>query len=265
MRGRVLIIAGSDSGGGAGIQADTKTVTALGGFAMTAITALTAQNTLGVHGIKEVSLDFIEAQMRACLDDLGADAIKTGMLHSVPVIERVMTVLQDYPNIPLICDPVMRAKGGAALLQTEAEAALRERILPRAYMVTPNVPEAEALTGLSITNADEMEAAGKALINLGAQLAVMKGGHLVSDTMTDLLVSAQTCQPLAPGRTRSPSLHTHGTGCTLAAALATGVAQDMDAFSAAERAVTFVAGAMANAPGYGAGHGPLNHAWQTHP
>lgn len=264
MNGRVLIIAGSDSGGGAGIQADIKSVTALGGFAMTALTALTAQNTMGVHGVHEVPLDFIEQQIRVCLDDLGADSIKTGMLHSAPVIERVVKVLADYSEIPLICDPVMRAKGGAALLQDEAQSALSELLLPRAYAVTPNIPEAEALTGLTINTPEDMDAAGKALCNMGAHLALMKGGHLESDTMTDLLVSPTTCQALAPGRPRSDSRHTHGTGCTLAAALAAGIAQGMDTFAAAERAVLYVGGAMKHAPRYGAGHGPLNHAWQTH-
>ena len=265
MKGRVLIIAGSDSGGGAGIQADIKAVTALGGFAMTALTALTAQNTLGVHGIEEVSLDFIEQQIRVTLEDLGADVIKTGMLHSAPVIERVVKVLNDYPQIPLIADPVMRAKGGAKLLQDAAQAALSDLLLPRAYILTPNVPEAEALTGLRIQNAAELQMAGQQLCLQGPRLTLMKGGHLPGALMTDFLVSAQSAQPLVSGRSRSDSVHTHGTGCTLASALATGIAQDMDAFSAAERAVTYVAGAMAHAPGYGRGHGPLNHAWRTHP
>lgn len=265
MNGRVLIIAGSDSGGGAGIQADIKAVSALGGFAMTAITALTAQNTRGVHGIEEVSPDFIEQQIRVTLDDLGADAIKTGMLHSVPVIERVTKVLADYPNIPLIADPVMRAKGGANLLQDEAQAALVELLLPRTYIITPNVPEAEALTGLTIETDRQMADAGMALCRLGPQLALMKGGHLTGAAMHDLLVNARMAQDLVPGRKRSDSLHTHGTGCTLASALAVSIAQDLDAFSAAARAVTYVAGAMAHAPGYGAGHGPLNHSWQTSP
>ena len=277
MKGRVLIIAGSDSGGGAGIQADIKTVTALGGFSMTALTALTAQNTEGVHGVQEVPLDFIEQQIRVCLDDVGADVIKTGMLHAAAVIERVVAVLADYPDIPLVCDPVMRAKGGAVLLQDSAQAALKNVLLPRATLVTPNVPEAEALTGLTIVDAQTMATAGRALsahlnasltpsLNAqGAGWALMKGGHLPGEAMIDLLVSAQSCQPLVPGRRRSASRHTHGTGCTLAAALAIGIAQGMDAFAAAQQAVSFVAGAMAQAPGYGTGHGPLNHAWQTHP
>ena len=265
MRGRVLIIAGSDSGGGAGSQADIKTVTALGGFAMTALTALTAQNTQGVHGVHEVPLDFIEQQIQVCLDDLGADAIKTGMLHSAKVIERVVKTLSAYPPIPLICDPVMRAKGGAALLEDEAQAALAKILLPRAHIITPNIPEAQALTQQTIETPDAMDTAGKALCAQGADLALMKGGHLNHGPMIDLLVSSHTCQALVPGRDRTDSRHTHGTGCTLAAALATGIAQDMDVFSAAQRAVKFVDGALTHAPGYGGGHGPLNHAWQTHP
>ncbi len=265
MHGKVLIIAGSDSGGGAGIQADIKSVTALGGFAMTALTALTAQNSRGVHAIHEVPLEFIEQQIRACLDDFGADAIKTGMLHSADVIACVHRVLADYPQIPLICDPVMRAKGGAALLQDSAQTALRELLLPRSFIITPNVPEAQVLTGRTIPDVDAMAAAGAALCAFGCQLALMKGGHLPGQAMTDLLVSVQTCQELAPGRARADSRHTHGTGCTLAAALAAGIAQGLDPFAAADRAVCFVAGALAQAPGYGHGHGPLNHAWQTHP
>ena len=265
MKGRVLIIAGSDSGGGAGIQGDIKSVTALGGFAMTAITALTAQNSQGVHSVHELPIDFIEQQVRVCLDDFGADAIKTGMLHSTSVIECIVRVLADYPGIPLICDPVMRAKGGHALLQDRAQSALKALLLPRALVVTPNIPEAEDLTGLAISNADSMIKAGEALCDLGCQLALMKGGHLSDPIMTDFLVSKKTYHSLVPGRKRSSIRHTHGTGCTLAAALATGIAQDMDACRAASRAVTYVAGALAHAPGYGKGHGPLNHAWQTHP
>ena len=232
---------------------------------MTAITALTAQNTLGVHGIEEVPLDFIERQIRVNLEDLGADAIKTGMLHSPHVIDRVARVLDDYDSIPLIVDPVMRAKGGAKLLHDEAQAALSEQIVSRAYMVTPNVPEAEALTMHPIRDVEDMRHAGQKLCAMGAHLALMKGGHLATTEMTDLLVSSRTSQVLAPGRPRSNSAHTHGTGCTLASALACGIAQGLDSFSAAERGVTYVAGALKHAPGYGQGHGPLNHAWQTHP
>ncbi|MGB0784858.1 MAG: bifunctional hydroxymethylpyrimidine kinase/phosphomethylpyrimidine kinase [Alphaproteobacteria bacterium] len=265
MKGKVLVIAGSDSGGGAGIQADIKTITSLGGYAMTALTALTAQNTLGVHAVHEVPLDFIEKQIRVCLDDLGADAIKTGMLNSAKVIERIVTVLADYPSIPIICDPVMRAKGGAPLLEEDAQSALKELLLPRSYAITPNVPEAEALSGMRIETPTDLTRAGKVLCKIGCQLALMKGGHLTTPTMTDLLVSRKTAQTLSTGRERSLSRHTHGTGCTLAAALAIGVAQGLDAYSAANQAVEYVASAMQNAPGFGKGHGPLNHAWKYAP
>ena len=261
MRGRVLIIAGSDSGGGAGIQADIKTVTALGGFAMTAITALTAQNTLGVHGVHEIPLDFIEQQIHVCLNDLGADAIKTGMLHSKEVIEHVVKVLDEYPEIPLICDPVMRAKGGASLLLDTAQAALVDLLLPRTWVLTPNIPEAEVLTRQTITTVEAMKVSGEALCRMGCQHVIMKGGHLDSNHMIDMLIGGQTCQTLIPDRIRSHSRHMHGTGCTLATAVATGVAQKLDLVAASERAIHFVDGAIAHAPGYGAGYGPLNHAW----
>lgn len=269
MHGRVLIIAGSDSGGGAGIQADIKAVTALGGFAMTAITALTAQNTLGVHGVFEVDPAFIQQQARVCLDDIGADCIKTGMLHSVPVIEAVAGVLDDYPDIPLVVDPVMRAKGGAALLLDEAQEAMSRLILPRARVVTPNVPEAEALLGrqsASLTGPDDLETAGRALIAMGASAALMKGGHLDEQAeMVDVLVDAEAddaarVQRFANGP-RLQTQHTHGTGCTLASSLACGLAQGLSLPQAAERAISYVRRAIETAPGYGAGHGPLNHAW----
>ncbi len=273
MQGRVLIVAGSDSGGGAGIQADIKAVTALGGFAMTAITALTAQNTLGVHGVFEVDPAFIQQQMRVCLDDLGADAIKTGMLHSVPVIEAVAEVLADYPDIPLVVDPVMRAKGGAALLQDEAQEALTRLMVSRARVVTPNVPEAEALLSrqaLHIANVEALEAAGRALVGLGAGAALMKGGHLDGAAeMVDVLVDARAGTPGAGAPAvrrfshgpRLETRHTHGTGCTLASALACGLAQGLTLEAAAQRATAYVRRAIETAPGYGGGHGPLNHAW----
>ncbi len=269
MQGRVLIIAGSDSGGGAGIQADIKAVTALGGFAMTAITALTAQNTLGVHGVYEVEPAFIQQQARVCLDDLGADCIKTGMLHSVPVIEAVAAILDDYPDIPLVVDPVMRAKGGAALLLDDAQEALSRLILPRARVVTPNVPEAEALLGrssASLTSPDDLEVGGRALVELGASAALMKGGHLDDQAqMVDVLIDAKPSDGLAVHRfnngPRLETKHTHGTGCTLASSVACGLAQGLALPQAVERAIAYVRRAIETAPGYGAGHGPLNHAW----
>lgn len=259
MKGRVLIVAGSDSGGGAGIQADIKSVTALGGFAMTALTALTAQNTQGVHDIHGVSDDFIAKQIDVVLSDLGADAIKTGMLHSPAVIETVVEALAGC-DAPLVVDPVMRAKGGAALLQPEAQAALTELLLPRATILTPNVPEAEALTGLTIGSAADLRAVGEALLKLGPKAVLMKGGHLDGAAMTDMLVTAQGATLIGLGRERLDTPHTHGTGCTLASAIAAGLAQGVTLNRSVERAVAYVDRAIRLAPGYGQGHGPINHA-----
>ena len=259
MKGRVLIIAGSDSGGGAGIQADIKSVTALGGFAMTAITALTAQNTQGVHDIHGVSEAFVTRQIDVVLSDLGADAIKTGMLHSPSVIETVVRALEGC-DAPVVVDPVMRAKGGAALLQPEAQAALVELLLPRASLLTPNVPEAEALTGMTIKTAADLQAVGERLLAMGAKAVLMKGGHLDGAAMTDLLVSDAGASLIGLGRERLDTPHTHGTGCTLASAIAAGLAQQLTLQRSVERAVAYVDRAIRLAPGYGQGHGPINHA-----
>lgn len=259
MKGRVLIIAGSDSGGGAGIQADIKSVTALGGFAMTAITALTAQNTQGVHDIHGVPEAFITRQIDVVLSDLGADAIKTGMLHSPSVIETVVRALEGC-DAPVVVDPVMRAKGGAALLQPEAQAALVELLLPRASLLTPNVPEAEALTGMTIKSAADLQAVGERLLAMGAKAVLMKGGHLDGAAMTDLLVIDAGASLIRLGRERLDTPHTHGTGCTLASAIAAGLAQQLTLQRSVERAVAYVDRAIRLAPGYGQGHGPINHA-----
>ena len=259
MKGRVLIVAGSDSGGGAGIQADIKSVTALGGFAMTALTALTAQNTQGVHGIYGVSEDFITKQIDVVLSDLGADAIKTGMLHSPSVIETVVNALASS-DAPVVVDPVMRAKGGAALLQSDAQDALIELLLPRATILTPNVPEAEALTGMTINGVGDLQAVGERLMSMGAQSVLMKGGHLEGAAMTDLLVTPEGSTFIGLGRERQNTPHTHGTGCTLASAIATGLAQKLTLQRSVERAVAYVDRAIKTAPGFGTGHGPINHA-----
>ena len=264
MKGRVLILAGSDSGGGAGIQADLKAVTALGGMGMTAITALTAQNSLGVHGVSEVPTAFIEQQFNVVFDDLGADAIKTGMLHSVPVIECVAALLLRAKDagVPIIVDPVMRAKGGAPLLLDEAQSAFLDMILPLATLLTPNVPEAEALSGHVIGNdVDQLSIVGKDLVAKGADAVLMKGGHLDGAFLRDVLVSEREVLEIVPGRQRVASQHTHGTGCTLASATACGVAQGLSIADAAERAVHYVDGALRRAPGFGAGHGPIDHGW----
>lgn len=260
MKGRVLIIAGSDSGGGAGIQADIKAVTALGGFAMTAITALTAQNTEGVHGIHEVPVDFVTEQMRVVLEDLGADCIKIGMLHRPEIIEAVVdTLVELAPGVPVVADPVMIAKGGASLLADAAQDALKSRLLPAATLVTPNIPEAEVLTGLTIKNVADMSAAAEALLKMGPDAVLLKGGHLEeTDTLTDLLVSATGSEAFETERLDTPN--THGTGCTLASAIACGIAQGLSLDDAVGRGQAYVHEAIRTNPGFGHGHGPLNHA-----
>ena len=253
---RILICAGSDSGGGAGIQADIKTVTALGGYAMTAITALTAQNTLGVQAVVPVAPDFIRLQMQAVLDDLGADAVKTGMLGNAEAIATIAATLP--PGLPVVVDPVMVAKGGAPLLLEAAIGALKQRLIPRATLLTPNLPEAEALLGGRIADVAAMQAAGAALRALGAQAVLVKGGHLPGDTLYDVLVGPDGVE-VFEGR-RIPTRHTHGTGCTLASAIATGLGQGLGLSAAIIRARAYLVEAIRTAPGLGNGHGPLNHA-----
>jgi hydroxymethylpyrimidine/phosphomethylpyrimidine kinase len=264
MRGRVLIVAGSDCGGGAGIQADIKTVTALGGYAMTAITALTAQDTLGVHGVVTVDPAFIRRQMELCLADIGADALKTGMLHDSAVIEAVSgTIRQKAPRVPLVVDPVMVAKGGHKLLQDQAIATVKTLLAPLATVLTPNAPEAAALTGIAVASRADMEKAGRAILALGARAVLMKGGHLEGDVVHDLLVEASGVTAFSGPRIETRS--THGTGCTLASAIACGLAQGQSLKAAVERARAYVRKALETAPGFGKGHGPLNHAHTVKP
>ncbi|HEX7886884.1 MAG TPA: bifunctional hydroxymethylpyrimidine kinase/phosphomethylpyrimidine kinase [Phenylobacterium sp.] len=256
--GRVLIIAGSDSGGGAGIQADIKTVTVLGGYAATAITAVTVQNTLGVTGIHAIPLDVVEAQARAVLSDIGADVIKTGMLGDAAMVALVARLLEEA-NIPAVVDPVMVAKGGASLLATDAVAAVRERLVPQAALLTPNAPEAEALTGIPVATTDDLRRAGEALLSAGARAVLMKGGHVAGERVVDVLMTPDG--DTAFEGERIDSRHTHGTGCTLASACATGLAQGLPLVAAVARAWDYVHEAMLRAPGLGAGHGPLDHGW----
>jgi hydroxymethylpyrimidine/phosphomethylpyrimidine kinase len=263
MHGRVLIIAGSDSGGGAGIQADIKTVTMLDAFAMTAITALTAQNTEGVFGVLPIAPDFIRRQIEVVLDDIGADALKTGMLHDAAVIETVAVVIAERAAaVPLVVDPVMVAKGGAPLIEPGAIGALKRLLVPRAAVLTPNLPEAEILAGHAIGDVAAMHRTAEELLGLGCDAVLLKGGHLPGDTVYDVLATAT-------GRRvwdspRIDSRHTHGTGCTLASAIAAGLAQGMAIEPAVERAHAYVQRAIASAPGLGHGHGPLDHAHPLH-
>jgi len=258
-KGRVLIVAGSDSSGGAGLQADIKTVTVLGGFAMTAVTAVTVQNTLGVFGIHEVPAPVVIGQIRAALEDIGVDALKTGMLHSAEVIQGVAATLEELDiSVPLVVDPVMVAKGGASLLEDDAIKALKTHLIPRAAVVTPNIPEAEALTGMVIKTSDDQAKAGEKIMAMGAKAVLVKGGHMAGDQVVDVLVSSAG----PPEKFSSPrinTVHTHGTGCTLASAIATMLAQGRPLSLAVVRAHDYVYEAIRTAPGFGQGHGPLNH------
>ena len=259
MKGRVLICAGSDSGGGAGIQADIKTVTALGGFATTAITALTAQNTMGVSSIIEVPINFLLEQIRVVLSDLGADCIKTGMLHNAQVIEAVSEAIEkDGEKKYLVVDPVMVAKGGHELLELSALHALKSHMIVRADLLTPNIPEAELLTGLEISDIDTMRRAAYAILEMGSKAVLLKGGHLKDETLTDILVTKDAEKTYSGPRLLTK--HTHGTGCSMASAVATGIAQGDTLEMAVQRAKAYVFTAIKTAPQFGKGHGPLNHA-----
>jgi hydroxymethylpyrimidine/phosphomethylpyrimidine kinase len=264
MKGKVLVVAGSDSGGGAGIQADIKTITALGGYAATAITALTAQDTVRVHDVVGVDPAFIRKQIQVVAADIGADVVKTGMLHSAAVVKAVFAELaQSLPGVPVVVDPVLAAKGGAALLESEALVTLRDVALPRAAVLTPNVPEAEALAGLPIGTFADMERAAEALLALGPAAVLLKGGHMGGGTVRDVLVTARGKRIYeAP---RIDTKHTHGTGCTLASAIAVGLAQGLALEDAVARAHAYVQAAIRSAPGFGQGHGPLDHAHTVKP
>lgn len=255
---RLLIIAGSDSSGGAGIQADVKTSCAFGVFAMTAITALTVQNTTGVTGVQAATPETVYGQIAACMTDIGADAIKTGMLVDAPIIDAVASALAKYaPDLPLILDPVMVSTSGSALIDDAAIATLTEKLLPRALLVTPNLPEAQRLTGIDAATAEGARAAAAKLLEMGAKAALIKGGHRDGDIIEDMLFTND-------GETsfRNPRIatrHTHGTGCTLASAIACSVAEGRSLPAAVTRARAYVQRAIETAPGFGRGHGPLNH------
>jgi hydroxymethylpyrimidine kinase/phosphomethylpyrimidine kinase/thiamine-phosphate diphosphorylase len=254
-RGRVLSIAGSDSGGGAGIQADIKTVTLLGGYAMSAVTALTAQNSRGVHGVHAVPAAFVASQIEAALSDLAPDVIKTGMLYSGEIVSLVGRTLDEH-GLAAVVDPVMIAKGGAALLQRDALATFCRDLLPHSYLLTPNLPEAAALTDLPVRTEDDMTQAARRLQEMGARHVLLKGGHLAGEAV-DLLLDGTTLHRLpAP---RIVTRNTHGTGCTYAAAIAALLAQGLTLSEAVSRAKEFITAAIENARDMGAGHGPINH------
>lgn len=264
MKGRVLVVAGSDSGGGAGIQADIKTITALGGFAMTAITALTAQNSLTVAGVVKSPPEFVAEQIRVTLEDLGCDAVKTGMMADAPIIEAAADALDEHaPGVPWVVDPVMVSTARDRLLDEDAVSALKERLVFKAALTTPNMAEAELLTGLVVDNADAMEAAGRALVEGGAGAALITGGDLEGEIVCDVLVTNDGSERFESPRIESTN--THGTGCTLASAIAVGLAQGLGLGDSIIRARAYVQEAIRTAPGFGSGHGPLNHAHTVEP
>lgn len=252
---RVLTIAGSDSGGGAGIQADLKAITLLGSFGTTAITVLTAQNTLGVHGLSPASTGFILKQAEAVLNDIGTDTIKTGMLFSSEIVTAVAGLIGRY-NLVGVIDPVMIAKGGTPLLKQEAVEAVRRELLPRTFLLTPNIPEAEALTGMSIRTLDDMEEAARRLQAMGPRNVLLKGGHREEDA-SDILLAGLTVHRLPAERV--PTTSTHGTGCSYSAAIASLLAQGLPLPRAVALAKRFISTAIAHAVPIGGGHGPINH------
>lgn len=259
-RGRVLVIAGSDSGGGAGIQADTKAITCMGGYAATAITALTAQNTLGVHGVHPVPVDFLRLQIRTVLEDIGADSLKTGMLHDAPTVEGVAAELQAWTvDRPLVVDPVMVAQSGARLLDGGAVDALWHWLIPQASLLTPNLPEAATLLGTPVTTADEMPAAAQRLAERAGAAVLLKGGHLPGNALVDVLVHAGRMRMFE--HTRLPTRHTHGSGCTLASAIAAGLARGEDVETAVIRGREYLLEAIRTSWPLGQGEGPVNHGW----
>jgi hydroxymethylpyrimidine/phosphomethylpyrimidine kinase len=252
-----LSIAGSDSGAGAGIQADLKTFASLGVYGLSVITAITAQNTVHVRAVQEVDLDVINAQLDAVAEDFSIGALKTGMLSSAAIIETVAAGIQRHRLSPLVVDPVMIAKSGDRLLREDAVEALRRRLLPLAAVVTPNIPEAEVLAGRPIRTRDDRLVAARAIMELGAHAVVIKGGHSDEDPIVDVLVDASGVREFSAPRIATTS--THGTGCTFSAAISAGLARGLDLQRAVADARDYVSRALASAPGLGHGHGPLNH------
>lgn len=256
-RPTALTVAGSDSGGGAGIQADLKTFHQFGVFGMSAITAITAQNTLDVNGVYPMTPDAVAAQMDAVLSDIGADAMKTGMLFSADIIQAVAQQIRSFQLRKVVVDPVMIAKGGAKLLQDEAVAALKKHLLPNTYIITPNLPEAEFITGISISNVEEMMEAAKRIHDMEVRHVLVKGGHMDADEIVDLLYDGESFHQFPHQRVFTR--HTHGTGCTFSAALTAELAKGTELLPAVERAKRFIVEAISTAPELGAGHGPTNH------
>lgn len=257
---RALTIAGSDSGGGAGIEADLKTFLALGAYGMAAVTSITAQNTVGVFGIHDVPPEIVAQQIDVVADDIGIDAAKTGMLSSSAIVEAVASSIRRAGIERLVVDPVMVAKSGDALLRREAEAALKELLLPLALVATPNVPEAERLSGIAIAGDADLRKAGDAILALGPKHVILKGGHVPGPEVIDYLYDGATMTPFAAPRI--DTRNTHGTGCTYAAAITAYLARGEGLEDAVRGAKAYVTGGIRDNLALGQGHGPLNHGWE---
>ena len=256
-KSKVLIIAGSDSSGGAGIQADIKTVTALGSYAATALTAVTAQNTKSVKKIIPIPAKTVQKQIVMILDDIGTQAVKIGMLHDKDIIKKVYTALKKYKPKNIVLDPVMIAKGGAKLISDNSIKYLKNLLIPLCTLVTPNIPEAEILTGYSISGKEDMIRAAKKILNMGSKNVLLKGGHLKNKMIYDILATKKRIKIFAKRKIRTKN--THGTGCTLSSALATCLSQNKNIEKSCKISLTYVNKAIISAPGYGKGFGPLNH------
>ena len=254
---RALTIAGSDSSGGAGIQADLKTFASHGVYGLSAITAVTAQNTLGVTAVGILSADLVTAQIEAVMSDLGADAAKTGMLGNAAIVEAVAAAVEDLQIPLLVVDPVMIAKSGDSLLDDEALGAMKSELLRKAFLVTPNIPEAETMAGMTIRSEDDCRKAARRIVALGARTVVIKGGHLPTADIVDLLYDGHRFVEFRADRV--PGTSTHGTGCTFAAAITARLALGDTLEDAIARAQGYIANAIRQAPGLGSGHGPMDH------
>ena len=256
-RAKILIIAGSDSSGGAGIQADIKTVTALGCYAMTAVTAITAQNTTGVKSILAIPPKEIVNQILFTVKDIRPEAVKIGMLHSVDVIKNVIRCLKKIKTKKIILDPVMVAKGGAKLINNKAINILEKKLIKQSFLITPNIPEAEVLSKMKINTQEDMVFAGSILINKGAKNVLIKGGHLKSRFVRDVLINKK--EIIIFKNKRIQSKNTHGTGCTLSSAITTYLACGKTINKACELAIKYVNQSIGSKINYGEGHGPVNH------
>ena len=256
-KSKVFIIAGSDSSGGAGIQADIKTVTSLGSYAMTAITAVTAQNTTGVKSIVAINPKEIINQIKFTVEDIKPDAIKIGMLHSKQVIQAVLKSLRNIKTKNVVLDPVMVAKGGTKLINNVAISHIRSELMKNTLLITPNIPEAEILTKTKIYTPSDMIDAGKTLIKLGAKNVLLKGGHLKSKKMIDIFLNKKIVKIFK--RKKYNSKNTHGTGCTLSSAIATHLSCGKDLISSCELGIKYVNGAIRSNLNFGKGNGPINH------